>query len=143
VSDFNSFFINFEFITPRDNLDGGGGLFISGNQHQQLNIIFPSNDYNPKFQYTFTPINIESFVGSIRLELTIITETEMSEVHVIEKFGIELSNGTVYSENCVEFHIGTVSYSTTEGPDNSFIPFDFLSYLIVITILPVFRRFKK
>jgi hypothetical protein len=144
VSDFNRFFMVFEFSTPFETLIGGSpALAILGDQHMQLNWTNPLLEDNSIFEYSFTPIDIERWVGRIRLELTLTTETEMSEVHGIEKFGIELSNGTVYSETCVDFHIATISYSTTEGPDNRFIAFNFISSLVIFPILVSLRRFNK
>lgn len=142
VSDFKRFFMIFEFSTPFETLIGGSpSLAILGDQHMQLNWSHPLLKDNSIFEYSFTPIDIERWVGRIRLELTLTTETEMSEVRGIEKFGIELSNGTVHSEVCVEFQVGMISYSTTEGPDNRF-PFDFVSSLVVFAIIPVFRRIR-
>jgi hypothetical protein len=144
VTDFNNFFIIFDFSTPFETLmGGGGGLVLPGLPFEELNFTYPSFNDQSIFQYTFTPINTTSFVGTIMIKMTVTTTGEMNVVRGTEIFGIELTNGTIYSERVIEFQMAQIVYSTTEGPDNVFIPVDFIAIFFTMLVLPIIRKHKQ
>jgi hypothetical protein len=108
-----------------------------------LDFTVPSVSDESKFQYTFAPINISSFIGNIMLKLTLDTTSEMSDVRGTETFGIQLTNGTRYSEEVIEFQMVQIEYSTTEGPDNRFIPLNFFTVLISIVMVPIINQYNN
>lgn len=144
VTEINNFFIIFKFSTPFDTLMGGSPSFANlGSPPQEINFTTPSLSDNSVFQYTFIPIDTTSFVGNIMIDMTLDTTGEMHDVRGTETFGIELINGTIYSEEVIEFQMPLIEYSTTLGPDNRFIPIDYFSILFSLIIIPIIRRVRR
>lgn len=148
ISDCIAFWISFEFSTPFETLLGGSpGLILQGSPPQPLNFTLPltSSSFAEEaiFEYAFSPINTTSYSGGIIIDLEISTTDELYEVRGTETFGIELSNGTRYFEQVIIFQMIQIEYSTTEGPDNVFIPVDQFTVFITLLFLPVIKKIIK
>lgn len=138
ITSFNKMTISFNFSTPFESYQDRGNNFAVGEIEY---IKSKSNSSEPSFfQLDFTPIQgNDSFYGDIFIQLTVATESEMSEIIGSEVFGIELTNGTRNSKTVTEFYIHMVQYSEMETPTR---PLLIIHYYQVIIVLLVIRRVK-